>query len=96
MLTDDLTIIRLILNDSEFNDLLNGDGARWGNNGTYEIIDRIINDYGFEFSGHTEFLADISNTKNVVMLLANSKLKVALLTTHLPLSKVSELSLIHI
>ena len=72
---------------------------------TGPINKKIINDYGFEFSGHTEFLADISNTKNVVMLLANSKLKVALLTTHLPLSKVSEsitskkiieLSLIHI
>lgn len=57
---------------------------------TGPINKKIINDYGFEFSGHTEFLADISNTKNVVMLLANSKLKVALLTTHLPLSKVSE------
>ena len=57
---------------------------------TGPINNKIINDYGFEFSGHTEFLADISNTKNVVMLLANSKLKVALLTTHLPLSKVSE------
>ena len=51
---------------------------------------KIINDYGFEFSGHTEFLADISQTKNVVMLLANSKVKVALLTTHIPLNKVSE------
>ena len=57
---------------------------------TGPINKKIINDYGFEFSGHTEFLADISNTKNVVMLLANSQLKVALLTTHLPLSKVSE------
>ena len=57
---------------------------------TGPINKKIINDYGFEFSGHTEFLADISQTKNVVMLLANSKVKVALLTTHIPLSKVSE------
>ena len=57
---------------------------------TGPINKKIINDYGFEFSGHTEFLADISNTKNVVMLLANSKLRVALLTTHIPLSKVPE------
>ena len=57
---------------------------------TGPINKKIINDFGFEFSGHTEFLADISNTKNVVMLLANSKLKVALLTTHIPLSKVPE------
>ena len=57
---------------------------------TGPIYKKIINDYGFEFSGHTEFLADISQTKNVVMLLANSKVKVALLTTHIPLNKVSE------
>ena len=57
---------------------------------TGPINKKIINDYGFEFSGHTEFLADISQTKNVVMLLANSKVKVALLTTHIPLNKVSE------
>ena len=57
---------------------------------TGPINKKIIIDYGFEFSGHTEFLADISQTKNVVMLLANSKVKVALLTTHIPLNKVSE------
>ena len=57
---------------------------------TGPINKKIINDYGFEFSGHTEFLADISQTKSVVMLLANSKVKVALLTTHIPLNKVSE------
>ena len=57
---------------------------------TGPINKKIINDFGFEFSGHTEFLADISNSKNVVMLLANTKLKVALLTTHLPLNLVPE------
>ena len=57
---------------------------------TGPVNKKIINDYGFEFSGHTEFLADISKTKNVVMLLANSKIRVALLTTHIPLNKVSE------
>ena len=57
---------------------------------TGPINKKIINDFGFEFSGHTEFLADISNSQNVVMLLANKKLKVALLTTHLPLSLVPE------
>ena len=48
----------------------------------------MINQSGFEFSGHTEFLADISNVKKVVMLLMNAKLKIALLTTHIPLSEV--------
>ena len=56
---------------------------------TGPINKSIINEYGFEFSGHTEFLADISNTKNVVMLLSNKALKVALATTHLPLKDVA-------
>ena len=56
---------------------------------TGPINKALINEYGFEFSGHTEFLADISNKKNVVMLLANEILKVALVTTHLPLKEVA-------
>ena len=56
---------------------------------TGPINKALINEYGFEFSGHTEFLADITNRKNVVMLLANNILKVALVTTHLPLKDVS-------
>ena len=48
----------------------------------------IINQSGFEFSGHTEFLSDIANVKKVVMLLMNENLKIALLTTHIPLSEV--------
>ena len=57
---------------------------------TGPINKALINEYGFDFSGHTEFLADISNKKNVVMLLANKFLKVALATTHLPLKEVSK------
>ena len=55
---------------------------------TGPINKELINKSGFEFSGHTEFLSDISNTKKVVMLLMNKKLKIALLTTHIPLSEV--------
>ena len=55
---------------------------------TGPINKELINKSGFEFSGHTEFLAEISNTKKVVMLLTNDKLKIALLTTHIPLSEV--------
>ena len=55
---------------------------------TGPVNKEIINQSGFEFSGHTEFLSDISNVKKVVMLLMNEKLKIALLTTHIPLSKV--------
>lgn len=50
----------------------------------------IINDAGIPFSGHTEFLAEMTNTALPVMMLATQDLRVALATTHLPLSKVSE------
>ncbi|GIS23311.1 MAG: 4-hydroxythreonine-4-phosphate dehydrogenase [Gammaproteobacteria bacterium] len=55
---------------------------------TGPVNKELINQSGFEFSGHTEFLADIANVKKVVMLLMNKKLKIALLTTHIPLSEV--------
>lgn len=48
----------------------------------------IINDAGIAFSGHTEFLADYTHTEQVVMMLATEGLRVALATTHLPLSQV--------
>jgi len=49
----------------------------------------IINDAGITFTGHTEFLAAESGTAQVVMMLAAHGLRVALATTHLPLSEVS-------
>lgn len=49
----------------------------------------IINDAGIPFTGHTEFLAELTNTKLPVMMLATEELRVALATTHLPLSGVS-------
>lgn len=42
------------------------------------------------FSGHTEYLADKSHTKQVVMMLAGGGMRVALLTTHLPLKDVPQ------
>ncbi len=50
----------------------------------------IINDAGIPFSGHTEYLANKTNSELPVMLLASDDLKVALLTTHLPLKDVSD------
>jgi len=50
----------------------------------------IINAAGIEFTGHTEFLAKKTSTKKVVMMLATNGLKVALVTTHMPLSNVSK------
>ncbi len=43
---------------------------------------------GFDFLGHTEYLAKLSGAKLPVMLLMNESLKVALVTTHVPLSEV--------
>jgi len=48
----------------------------------------IINDAGIAFSGHTEFLQDIAGCDKVVMMLATKNLRVALVTTHLPLRAV--------
>jgi 4-hydroxythreonine-4-phosphate dehydrogenase len=48
----------------------------------------VINDAGHPFTGHTEFLADLTGG-TPVMMLATPGLRVALVTTHLPLSEVS-------
>lgn len=48
----------------------------------------IINDAGIAFSGHTEFLAELTNTPQVVMMLVGGDMRVALATTHLALKDV--------
>ena len=50
----------------------------------------VINDGGFAFTGHTEYLADKTHTQRVVMMLAGGTpaLRVALATTHLALKDV--------
>ncbi len=48
----------------------------------------IINDAGIAFSGHTEFLAELTNTPQVVMMLVGGGMRVALATTHLALKDV--------
>lgn len=48
----------------------------------------VINDAGIAFSGHTEFLEEMTGSHKVVMMLATEGLKVALATTHLPLAAV--------
>lgn len=48
----------------------------------------IINDAGIPFSGHTEYLAEYCKQDLTVMMLATAGLRVALATTHLPLSAV--------
>ncbi len=49
----------------------------------------VINEAGIPFSGHTEFLAELTQTEQVVMMLATHGLRVALVTTHLPLKDVA-------
>lgn len=49
----------------------------------------VINDAGIAFTGHTEFLAEGTGGRKVVMMLTDNGLRVALATTHCPLSEVS-------
>ena len=55
---------------------------------TGPINKAIINEAGIKFSGHTEYFAELSKSPKTVMVLATSKLKVALATTHLALKDV--------
>ncbi|MHA7881514.1 MAG: 4-hydroxythreonine-4-phosphate dehydrogenase PdxA [Saccharospirillum sp.] len=50
----------------------------------------VINDAGIAFSGHTEYLQAKAGVDQVVMMLATEGLRVALVTTHLPLAEVPE------
>lgn len=50
----------------------------------------IINKAGVSFSGHTEFFAQQANVPDVVMLLATPGLRVAQVTTHIPLAYVAK------
>ena len=57
---------------------------------TAPVAKSVIADSGVTFTGHTEFLAERTNTELPVMLLAAGDLRVALATTHLPLRKVPD------
>jgi len=58
---------------------------------TAPIEKAILKDGGFDFPGHTEFLADIAGVDRVVMMLASSQVRVALLTTHVAIADVPAL-----
>lgn len=49
----------------------------------------VINEAGITFTGHTEYLAERTGCLLPVMMLATPGLRVALVTTHLPLSEVA-------
>ena len=69
------------------------DGCRSGHFAamvTAPVQKSIISESGVPFSGHTEYLAERTGAALPVMLLAAGSLRVALATTHLPLSAVSQ------
>lgn len=61
---------------------------------TAPVQKSIINDAGIPFIGHTEFFAKIARVNKVVMMLVASEkidaLRVALVTTHLPIAKLAQ------
>ena len=48
----------------------------------------VIDTAGVPFTGHTEYLAELTATPQPVMMLVSDALRVALVTTHLPLGEV--------
>lgn len=57
---------------------------------TAPVHKAVINDAGFAFTGHTEFLASIAEVPQVVMMLVGGDMRVALATTHLALREVPD------
>ncbi len=55
---------------------------------TCPINKQSINEAGYPFPGHTEFLAHLVQASSVAMMFVGSKWKVVLVTTHLPLQEV--------
>ena len=58
---------------------------------TGPVSKTIMNNAGIPFTGHTEWLAAHANVEQTVMLFVADTLKVALYTTHVPLSQVPSL-----
>ena len=55
---------------------------------TAPVNKAVINQSGIPFTGHTEFIAALCGDRQPVMMLLNDSLRVALVTTHLPLAQV--------
>lgn len=49
-----------------------------------------MNKAGLPYKGHTDFLAHLAGTKEVVMMFASKKMKIALVTIHVPIAKISQ------
>ena len=52
------------------------------------VHNEVINDSGSAFTGHTDYLASACGCNDVVMLFTTDLLRLALVTTHIPLSEV--------
>ncbi len=57
---------------------------------TAPISKETIAKAGFQFPGHTEYLADMAGVPEALMMMVSDKLRVALVTSHLPLADVSK------
>ena len=58
---------------------------------TAPINKELLHKAGYAYAGHTELLAELTNTRDYVMMLSGQKLKVALVTTHCRLNDVGSL-----
>lgn len=56
---------------------------------TAPISKEAVNLAGYNIPGHTEFLATQTNTKSVLMMLVSGNLRVALVTTHIPIKDIA-------
>ncbi len=57
---------------------------------TAPICKEAMHKAGFHYAGHTELLAELTKTKNVVMMLSGGTLNTVLVTTHLSLKDVCD------
>src|SRR5690554_1555296 len=57
---------------------------------TAPISKETIHQAGFEFPGHTEYLTHLSGKEDALMMMVSGNLRVALVTSHIPLKQVIE------
>lgn len=57
---------------------------------TCPISKSSLNEAGYNFPGHTEMLASLTNTSSFAMMMAGSRLRVTLVTIHCPLREVAD------
>ena len=55
---------------------------------TAPISKRVLQDAGYRYPGHTELLAELTGTKECRMMLVGDRLRIVLVTVHLPLRNV--------